>query len=499
MAYKFAIANGNFNDSTIWSLSPTGTIIPTTVPAIGDIAFANRCLVVIDNNIECDLLTNISASGTTPAAGQHNFALSSVSPTFGMFQVNTFNNPVTIRAGINTECRTTVPSVCAIGTNTLDIYGVVRGGPTWNFAATRTNYSFINNNEGNTNITGMVVSGRIPTDFGVNFSPADSNTGAIALRHNSRNGILTINGTVSGSTQYSGEAQGSNRTLELYGPTVIRGNVNGHVTAPNISTATVYYDGNTANNNSLTIYGNVVGGTGVNSSATNWALDARGGNVNIYGNILAPSTGYHSVNISGAVSVFNVYGNIVPLTLWGIIADTSTHPCAINVFGNVRGSVLGGGSIYSSHTNAEINITGNVLNAPNGNSAVTCRRWGISPPAYDSYIRYADNGMGVGDNAFLYMYQTYSLSAFTVPGPLYVRVGESYLGGLQVGLINIPPASAVCIGVPFDNSNVGTSFVDYMEFFDTPVTILNSTGTIGEVVKYAARNSLVGELIEGFY
>jgi hypothetical protein len=415
-----------------------------------------------------------------------------------MFLVDTFNNPVTIRSGINTECRTTVPTVCAIGTNTLDIYGVVRGGPTWGIALSKINYSFINENQGNTNITGMVVSGRTSTDFGVNMT--NSNTGPRTVRHNSRNGLLTINGTVSGSTTYPSGAQGTNYTLESYGPTVIRGNVNGNINAPNFSVAAVYYEGNTANNNSLTIYGNVVGGTGSNSSAENYALDVRSGNVNIYGNILAPSTGYHSVKISGAVPVFNVYGNIIPLALWCIlVTDTVTHPSTINVFGNVRGSVLGGGAIYCSHTNAEVNITGNVLNAPNGNSAILCKRWGISPPAYDSYIRYADNGLGVGDNAFLYMYQTYSLSAFTIPDPLYVRVGESYLGGLKVGLINIPPASAVCIGVPFDNNNVGTSFVDYMEFFDTPVTILNSVGTIGEIVKYAARNSLVGELIEGFY
>lgn len=64
MPNKFARSNGNFNDSSIWSLL-SGSMSPTTVPTLGDNASANTYTITITSNVNCDgLFANGQAGGT---------------------------------------------------------------------------------------------------------------------------------------------------------------------------------------------------------------------------------------------------------------------------------------------------------------------------------------------------------------------------------------------------------------------------------------------------
>ena len=68
MANRFAIANGNFNDTATWSTTSTGSG-GASVPVAGDNAIANNRTVTITANATCDNVTNGSTYGGTNGGG----------------------------------------------------------------------------------------------------------------------------------------------------------------------------------------------------------------------------------------------------------------------------------------------------------------------------------------------------------------------------------------------------------------------------------------------
>jgi len=499
MANKFAILDGNFTDDLIWSTQSL-TVVPTTAPTLGDTAYANRRLVTINSNIQCDTLTNISSLNNSPLS-LSSLPGTATGPISGMFLCDTFSNPVTITAGVATEERVTVPALCAVGTNNLEIIGTIRGsGAPGSFYPARNNCSFLNNVTGTTNVRGLIQAGRLPID--PSQGPLGTWPSARAMHHVTR-GQLNVYGSLSCATYVAvnGTGRGGSYALVTTGPTNIYGDVIGNRdTGPDAAIHTLYIDTPTDNNIAVNIYGNVISGSSKSNFYQNRALYINGGVVNVYGNIIGGSTDSPVLIVS--CENLSIYGNVIPLVYSAItIQGNPSYFASVNIYGNVSSSLLEGVAV---HTNGslpgfhDISVHGNVINTANGIPAIYAKNWSVNS-AWQNTIKYGNSGTGLGVDAYTYFFETTCLSAFTVPSEDKVRYGEMYLQNTKMGLVKMPPASAVCIGVPFDNTSVGTSFIDFMEFYNTPVTILQTPGSIGNVVKWAARNSIVGETIEGFY
>lgn len=498
MANKFAILNGNFTDDLIWSTQSL-TVVPTTAPTLGDTAYANRRLVTINSNIQCDTLTNISSLDNLPLS-LSSLPGTATGPISGMFLCDTFSNPITIRAGVATEERVSVPALCAVGTNDLEIIGTIRGsGAPGALYPQRTNCSFLNRVTGTTNVRGLIQAGRLPID--PSQVPSGIWYGARAMHH-STSGQLNVYGSLSCATYVAinGNGRGGSYGLVTTGPTNIYGDVIGsRDTTPDLGIHTLHIDTPTDNNIAVNIYGNVISGSS-KSNYLNRACYINGGVVNIYGNIIGGLTDSPVLIIS--CENLSIYGNVIPLVYPAItIQGNPSYFASVNIYGNVMSSLLEG---FAVHTNGslpgfhDISVHGNVINTANGIPAIYAKNWSVNS-AWQNTIKNGNSGTGLGVDAYTYFFETTCLSAFTVPSEDKVRYGETYLQNTKTGLVKMPPASAVCIGVPFDNTSVGTSFIDFMEFYNTPVTILQTPGSIGNVVKWAARNSIVGETIEGFY
>jgi hypothetical protein len=501
MANKFAILDGNFTDDLIWSTQSL-TVVPTTAPTLGDTAYANRRLVTINSNIQCDTLTNISSLNNSPLS-LSSLPGTATGPISGMFLCDTFSNPITIRAGIATEERVSVPALCAVGTNDLEIIGTIRGSGAPGGGAgyvQQNNCSFLNKVTGTTNVRGLIQAGRLPIDP----SQVESGiyAGARAMHHSTR-GQLNVYGSLSCATYVAVNGSGRHGSYALVttGPTNIYGDVIGNrdIGSP-VVIHTLYIDTPTDNNIAVNIYGNVISGSSL-WNYQNRACYINGGVVNIYGNIIGGATDSPVYIVS--CENLSIYGNVIPSSAYSsiIIQGNPSYFASVNIYGNVASSLLEGVAV---HTNGslpgfhDISVHGNVINTANGIPAIYAKNWSVNS-AWQNTIKYGNSGTGLGVDAYTYFFETTCLSAFTVPSEDKVRYGETYLQNTKMGLVKMPPASAVCIGVPFDNTSVGTSFIDFMEFYNTPVTILQAPGSIGNVVKWAARNSIVGETIEGFY
>jgi hypothetical protein len=345
----------------------------------------------------------------------------------------------------------------------------------------------------------------------------------------SNNFVVQITGTVTcdnitNGTRYGGFNQGSvgfgmnnNSTLNanIFGPS---GSSPNQCVAVSGTNCTIVGNIQGGNNNSargclvtgsVTVYGNVAAGgnTGsiglVNSGTTNIYGNVNSGGINagisntstgsvtVYGNLEAGSGEGITSSSTGSISI---YGNLNGATA-SALSNTSTG--SVTVLGNVTGDSRGGAGITSTNAAANVRISGNLIGAPNGIPAVYAASYTVNPVPYQTYIRYANNGTGVGSDAYLYHYTTDSLSAFSMPPVSAVRAGLQYADNTLTGTCEIPAVSAVTFGALVDNTS-GTAVLTNNTLFDVSVASLTATDSLGARLKNSATVESVGRIIASF-
>ena len=315
--------------------------------------------------------------------------------------------------------------------------------------------------------------------------------------------------------------------------------ITGNVACDNITNGNIY--GGTAQgnvgfgmNNNSSLAANVIGPSG---SSSNHCVSVSGTNCTIIGNIVGGNNGdARGCIVTGSVVI---YGNITSstqtttngltnngtATIYGNLIPNVGGPCVTNsgnltVFGNVRGSAsssfpginnTGSGSLqitgnleanvasafWSSNAAANVRISGNLIGAPNGIPAVYAASYTVNPVPYQTYIRYANNGTGVGSDAYLYHYTTDSLSAFSMPPLSAVRAGLQYANNTLTGTCQMPAASAVTFGALVDNTT-GTAAITSNTLFDVSVASLTASDSLGARLKNSATVESVGKIIASF-
>jgi hypothetical protein len=437
MANKFARSNGDFNNASIWSLL-AGSMSATSVPTIGDNASANTFTIQITGNVTCDNITNGTAYGGT-AGGAFNL-----------------NNQTSLSATIVSNAALIAGSVevaVLSGNNSAEIYGNVTGGGS---SAQR---CITHSSTGS-----LFVRGNITGNGG-------SGSQSILFINNA--GSTVIEGNLTGNSNAAIQHAGT-------GPLTITGNLQG----AGIGRTLISSSGAT------TIYGNVLGSS--SNNASNPTIGNSLGVINIFGNVSGVGNASAIENTStGSISIF---GNINGAAAAGL---SNASIGSVTVLGNVIGDFRGGAGIASTNAGANVKISGNLIGAPNGIPAVYAASYTVNPVPYQTYIRYANNGTGVGSDAYLYHYTTDSLSAFSMPPVSSVRAGLQYADNTLTGTCQIPAVSSVAFGAFVDNTT-GTAILTSNNLWETPISSLTATNSIGARLKNSATIESVGKILASF-
>jgi fibronectin-binding autotransporter adhesin len=322
------------------------------------------------------------------------------------------------------------------------------------------------------------------------------------------NFVVQITGTVAcdnitNGTTYGGTAGG---TFNLGNGSQVTSNI---ITQASVGTSTTVLTG--ANNASFV--GNIagIGGGGgvgllVNSGSGNLTIlgstttggtgtgaivNSSTGRIDFTGSLLGTSSRGLDNTSTGSV---NVVGNVVGSNQVAL-ANASTG--SITVLGNVISDSRGGAGIGSTNAAANVKISGNIINAPNGIPAVYAAAYTVNPIPSQTYIRYANNGTGVGSDAYLYHYTTDSLSAFSMPPVSAVRAGLQYANNTLTGTCQIPSVSSVAFGTLVDNTT-GTAVLTSNNLWETSITSLTANDSLGARLKNSATVESVGRILASF-
>ncbi len=426
----------NYQAISTGNWSSTSTWAGGAVPpnGAGHNIYTNNFTVTIDTNIDVALLTNAGITGTTFVGGATS---ATVGGTFNL------NDGITVTSTsiVGPTAGSSAATVLYAGTTSSTIVSV-----TITAGSINGQHTIRSSSTGTLNITG-------------NCNGIGSSGQAAHAVYLSGTGTINITGNLVGGVGTVG--------IDSLGGTAV----------VNKSTGTIV------------INGNVTGGT---SSASKGIVNFSTGSVTVYGNLNATIADVALSNAStGSVTI---YGNLNGSTAAGL-SNTSTG--SVTVLGNITADSRGGNGITSSNGSANVRISGNLIGAPNGIPAVYAASYTVNPVPYQTYIRYANNGTGVGSDAYLYHYTTDSLSAFSIPPVSAVRAGLQYANNTLTGTCVIPAASAVTFGALVDNIT-GTAAITSNTLFDVSVASLTATNSLGERLKNSATVESVGKIIASF-
>lgn len=279
MANYKAVANGNWSNLAIWQDNSSGSFVASTVlPGAADVVYWNNFTVSIDQDVTVSQIRNDSTTGVT-AGGTGTVSTS-----------RTVNAELYHNTGTLITISATSPSVVNIngnmpgtvaGTNSNGIN--MTGNATLNYvgdiqAATST---FVNSptgirlaNASTLNFTGNIVGGQNTGNFGTQNSP-------IGVRSNV-NATINVVGNVTGGTN----GVHNYGILQSTGDNVT---ITGVVSGGFGSNSGLYNAGIYSGGQSLTIFGNLIGG---NNAPAVW----NGGvAVRLYGNVQNASNGFAAV------------------------------------------------------------------------------------------------------------------------------------------------------------------------------------------------------------
>lgn len=228
MADRFAIANGNFNSTSIWSTTPTGAG-GASIPIAGDIAVANTRTITVTGTVICDQVRNDSYGGAT-ATG-----------TFSLAAGSTLSANA-IAGGINLITYSGIVNTVANFFGSLSTLNVTGNGA-----------SIIGNTgAGTLNITGDITAG------------TGNNIGGNGIYGvGCSSGVVNISGNIIGGAGASNPG-----VIVTGGRTTITGNVSGGAGGGNAN-VTSYGASNRSGSGTLEIFGTAFGGTGSSGAHIN--------------------------------------------------------------------------------------------------------------------------------------------------------------------------------------------------------------------------------------
>ncbi len=326
MADRFAIAAGNWSNTSTWSTTAGGGG-GASVPGVGDAAHLNNRAVVADVNIECDSITTRALNGATQG---------------GSLTVTTDR---TITASLWPGL-TSIITISTAGI-TVNLIGEIQGSTTTNNIG-----SVIVSNASTVNITGNCIGGT-------------GGTGAQAVRGNHASSLVNIvgdcfasavnsavNNVLGGVINITGNCYGSNSSATPSGITNSSSgtiNITGNCYGSDLYTATTSPYGAGAHNNStgiINLIGSAFGGKGSSPGISN---QVSGGTLNIKRAVGGPggpgmaapvigvSVGVLNTNSGGIVNVeeieFGVLGS-PPTQGSARFTDLVTNVCQVTLTDN---------------------------------------------------------------------------------------------------------------------------------------------------------------------
>lgn len=526
MPYKYARSNGNFNDSSIWSLLP-GSMSPTTVPDQNDVALTNGFSVNITGNITVSGLRSDAINTATP--GNTFYVQDGVIITGDILGGG--NRSIDSRFGTQTSATVTYTgsnffrvhsnTIQASSSTTANQTGPAAGGGVW-LRGTGTGFisavnfypsdlgNAVHVLSGNCDIRAVNLYGggyRIfngPGGAGVLFDSSGwlnvntenvygpwflINGGAGSDAGGRCSGIYILNAlsaTINAKNIYGGSNIVTNTEPTQHSGIVIRGN------------GGIFYI------NCENIYGdfffNRFAGSAANDDVENYGIRIANNSgmffINCLNDIVGGSVGggVNVVSNSSTVSIRcrNVVGGLfAPAKGYGLpgIRSTGNHTLILSAT-NLNAS--GGPAIRSSNT-------GNLIVH---NCNLYFSQFGVSPIASNNFTigKYTDNfikypGSDKQSSFNLGNFQSLNTGVYSLPPLSSIRVG-TYTGATM----RVPPLSSVLFGVKFDTdaSVTGTAILTNNILFETNINALSTNNTIGNNVRQALTTQAGGHLIASF-
>jgi hypothetical protein len=280
-----------------------------------------------------------------------------------------------------------------------------------------------------------------------------------------------INCTGNATLNYVGDIQASTSS-SINSPTGIRlangstlnltGNIVGGLNAANFGASSSPIGVRSNTNAIINVVGNVTGGP---SGIFNYGiLQATGDNVTITGLV---SGGFGSI---GGQNNAGVAGGGLSLTIFG------------NLIGGNNAPAISGGGVA-------VRMYGNIQNASNGFAAV----FGVPFFFVESTTQYEFRKLDLTTNTL------YTPGVATGhPATNNVRTGIVYGPTNNLtGTCAVPPAAAVSLGVPVDNT-VGTGYLNPTDIWNVPLASITTPNSIGERLKDASTVQSTGAQLAAF-
>ena len=491
--FVYAIQNGNWSNSTTWSISAEPA--PWNFPISADNVYSNTFTVTADSSTRVSTIQNTALSPTIAAGGSfilsNGVSLSStlrgaVSPCLVTFNPNTTATLV----GDLFPLTTTSPLVSCKNNSVLRIFGNLNsssGGPL-----------LINNSGCNLTVNGNVVNSNNNFNCMENY------------------GTCTIFGNVSGGvSKSSGGLLNNLGTLNVFG---------------NVVSDRTQFELTTIRANGIQ---NVVGNTFFNATPS----PNQGGlfagkygetvTLNLTGNL-----GSGSINIYNGGFIVNVVGNVIPDYGADCIGgEPMNGPFVVNITdGNAGVNNLGGaavsfvrnythknGTVFANNLRSAITsysnsltavLSGvNIINAPNGRQAIYAPTILTFPGTSATYTRHAVNGYDS------YVDYWTSNATFTYPASSDVVSNTTYNNNALTGSMALPSPSAVFLNCPvgstattifqittgnrylITSNPLNTNFVLAGASSNTPGTIFTATSTVSFSTPITAYNSDTGRVV----
>lgn len=191
-----------------------------------------------------------------------------------------------------------------------------------------------------------------------------------------------------------------------------------------------------------------------------------GGTGNIFNHVgnatcgLVSTTGSSQGILVGVGNSYLMVGNATALSgsASGSHCITSTTATYIRIVGAITASRFSNG-LYSTSTSAVNLLSGPFISNQYGTSPVQAFRMNLIPTIDSEYVFYDDSTSGslVASGVAYTLYPP--SAAIDAPAEEDVREGTVYALATQTGTLAVPPAAAVAIGVPVDDT-VGEAWLD---------------------------------------
>jgi len=291
------------------------------------------------------------------------------------------------------------------------------------------------------------------------------------------------------------------------------------------ATSTVWGIGMTGNC-TLNFVGNVIAGlvipVGGQASNVRGISVSVGGTLNVTGDVSGGRNG-HTFGIGTTLGVFantnsiiNIVGNVSSgLGTRSNVGLHNTTTATVNITGNITntagteflylntGVYLGDGSTVCS-------IVGNVTTSTRGNAIFS----GANPVKVSGNLTNGTSGDMAFRGAILYLesanqweFRKENLTTNTLYAP-GVATGFPATNNVRTGVVYgptnnltgtcaVPPAAAVSLGVPVDNT-VGTGYLNATDIWNVPLASITTPNSIGERLKDASTVQTTGAQLAAF-